>query len=194
MDRVFERFVETIVTEQISTRGLEVVAQMPVSLTAAARIVGTNNVLPGVEMRPDLVVTSAGAPVAVADVNYKKTDDIGDFRNPDAYQVLAYCAALGVPQGLLIYADSQPHTTQVVELPAYSSRITLHVIGIDVSRPTVEGRPRPGAERRRTPQDDQPRRAARGASRWPTQEGRTAPPACGSYRSSRRYVPLTPSH
>jgi 5-methylcytosine-specific restriction enzyme subunit McrC len=135
MDRVFERFVETIVTEQLSAHGLDVVAQMPLALTTTARVVETSTVLPGVDMRPDLVVTAAGAPVAVADVKYKKTDDIGDFQNPDVYQVLAYCAALGVPQGLLIYADSQPHTTQVVQLPAYDTRITLHVVGIDVSQP-----------------------------------------------------------
>ena len=68
-------------------------------------------------------------------MKYKRTDDIGDFKNPDIYQLFAYCAALGLSRGLLIYADAQPHTTQRAALPLYDSGIDIDVIGIDLSQP-----------------------------------------------------------
>jgi 5-methylcytosine-specific restriction enzyme subunit McrC len=43
--------------------------------------------------------------VAVADVKYKIADD-GNARRADQYQLLAYCTALGLPIGTLIYAQS----------------------------------------------------------------------------------------
>lgn len=72
---------------------------------------------------------------AVADVKYKRTDDVGDFQQPDVYQLFACCAALGVQRGLLIYADRQPHTTQRVDLPSYNHHIDIDAVGIDLSKP-----------------------------------------------------------
>src|SRR3954453_17027152 len=117
MDRVFERFVQLVVSEELDQAGLEVTAQMPVDLTSGAHVVGTDEPLPGVGMRPDLVVKRNGRTVAVADIKYKRTDDVADFHQPDVYQLFAYCSALGVPRGLLIYADAHPQTTQQAALP-----------------------------------------------------------------------------
>ena len=50
--------------------------------TDRARIVDTNESLDGVRMRPDLVIQKNGRTVAVADVKYRRTDDIGDFQQP----------------------------------------------------------------------------------------------------------------
>jgi 5-methylcytosine-specific restriction enzyme subunit McrC len=135
MDRVFERFVEIVVSAELSEAGFEVSAQMPVALTDQARVVDTNEPLQGVRMRPDLVIQKNGRTVAVADVKYKRTDDIGDFRQPDIYQLFAYCSALGVPRGLLIYGDKQPHTTQRAALPGLGGHIDIDAVGIDLSRP-----------------------------------------------------------
>jgi 5-methylcytosine-specific restriction enzyme subunit McrC len=49
-------------------------------------------------MRPDLVWHKAGVPVLVVDAKWKK-----DAVQQDIYQVLAYCAALGVQQAMLVY-------------------------------------------------------------------------------------------
>ena len=135
MDRVFERFVESVVTEELERAGLLVEAQYPTPLTVAARVVGEDGTLPGVHMRPDLVVKRHGKVVTVADVKYKRTEDIGDFQQPDIYQLFAYCSSLGLRRGLLIYADAHPHTTQRVKLPAQTSHIDLDTIGIDLAKP-----------------------------------------------------------
>ena len=86
-------------------------------------------------MRPDLVVQKDSVSVAVADVKYRRTEDLGDFQQPDVYQLFAYCAALGVPRGLLIYADPHAHTTQRAALPALAADHDLDTVGIDLSLP-----------------------------------------------------------
>jgi 5-methylcytosine-specific restriction enzyme subunit McrC len=54
-------------------------------------------------MRPDLVLYRHGDPVLVADIKYKLTD-AGLGRSTDYYQLLAYCEALGLSRGVLLYA------------------------------------------------------------------------------------------
>jgi 5-methylcytosine-specific restriction enzyme subunit McrC len=44
-----------------------------------------------------------GRPVAVFDAKYKLEGNAGRFTNPEAYQI-AYCTALGVRAGWLVYA------------------------------------------------------------------------------------------
>lgn len=56
-----------------------------------------------VEMRPDLVWRVAGRPAAVLDAKYKQERPAG-YPNADIYQVLAYCTALRLPRGHLVYA------------------------------------------------------------------------------------------
>jgi 5-methylcytosine-specific restriction enzyme subunit McrC len=138
MDRVFEAFVQRIVSTQLGQAGFKVATQMRVPLTSRATVVNTDEILKGVDMLPDLVVKRHGKTCAVADVKYKKTDDIGNFRQPDVYQLFAYCAALGVRRGLLIYADYQPHITQRVSLPALGGHVDIDTIGIDLSLPWQE--------------------------------------------------------
>lgn len=56
-----------------------------------------------VEMRPDLVWQVNGQPVAVVDAKYKQEKPSG-YPYADLYQVLAYCTALCLPRGHLVYA------------------------------------------------------------------------------------------
>lgn len=54
---------------------------------------------------PDLLFRdTSGAPVLVADSKYKLTSD-GRGHSSDYYQLLAYCTALGLPRGVLIYCE-----------------------------------------------------------------------------------------
>ena len=99
MDRVFERLIQLVVTEELKGAGFEVEPQFEMSLTTAAYIVADGTALSGVDMRPDLVVRHNGKPVAVADVKYKRTEDIGDFRNPDLYQLLVTAQRSGCDTG-----------------------------------------------------------------------------------------------
>lgn len=55
-----------------------------------------------VAIRPDLVLSRGGIIALVGDTKYKKLDDAG-HKHADLYQMLAYCTALGVDTGVLIY-------------------------------------------------------------------------------------------
>ena len=55
-----------------------------------------------VQMRPDVVVSRDGTRVLVADCKYKRLHT-GEHRHHDLYQLLAYCTAIELREGLLIY-------------------------------------------------------------------------------------------
>lgn len=61
-----------------------------------------------VPLLPDLVWYREATPVWVIDAKYKLAGDSGASGgepNPDLYQMLAYCTALGLDRGHLVYAD-----------------------------------------------------------------------------------------
>jgi 5-methylcytosine-specific restriction enzyme subunit McrC len=62
-------------------------------------------------LRPDVVWKIGGSPVAVIDAKYKAGKPAG-YPNADLYQLLAYCTALGLRTGHLVYAKGN-------EIPAH---------------------------------------------------------------------------
>ena len=130
MNRLFERFV-TIQLRRLLVGRLEVRDQVHTHLDVGRKV----------SMYPDLVFYRRGEPVLVADLKYKLTDD-GFGRNADYYQLLAYCSALSLPGGVLIYAsgegtipiqvanDGPMMTTSLVDLAGPREDITrsLHVL------------------------------------------------------------------
>lgn len=68
-----------------------------------------------IRMRPDLVwYAESGAVAAVVDAKYKAEKPAG-FPDADLYQMLAYCTALGLPRGHLVYAKgNEPAAMHVV--------------------------------------------------------------------------------
>ena len=86
-----------------------------------------------VEMRPDLVWYRHGAPIAVIDAKYK-AEKIAGYPNADLYQLLAYCTALGLQAGHLVYAKgNEPERLHVVRESRHGAACA---------------RPRPGAASR----------------------------------------------
>jgi 5-methylcytosine-specific restriction enzyme subunit McrC len=60
-----------------------------------------------IKLRPDLVrYGPAGRPVAVVDAKYKAETPAG-YPYADLYQLLAYCTALQLPIGHLVYAEGE---------------------------------------------------------------------------------------
>lgn len=117
MNKLFERFVERVVSEEARRSRRWLVAQ-------ASRLLAV-----GVPMTPDLILRDAGRDVAVGDAKYK---ELNGKRPPpeDLYQLLAYCVALGLPSGLLIYADAPPTGgPYLVE----KAGVTLEVAGVDLA-------------------------------------------------------------
>lgn len=95
MPALFEEFVTVALREAIEGEYCGRVAGQDRSyfLDVASRI----------RLRPDIVWYLDGRPVAVADAKYKAEHPSG-YPNTDLYQMLAYCTALKLPRGHLIYA------------------------------------------------------------------------------------------
>lgn len=91
MNRLFEGFVTQALQDRVPVP-FRVDAQVPLTLDVAG----------SVPMRPDMLIRRAERPVLVADCKYKRLG-AGEHQHHDLYQLLAYCTALGLDRGLLIY-------------------------------------------------------------------------------------------
>lgn len=81
---------------------------------------------------PDFVrYADDGTPLAVADAKYKAERPAG-FPDGDLYQMLAYCTALDLREGHLIYAKGNaPHAAHRVR----HAQITIHQHALDLDQP-----------------------------------------------------------
>ncbi len=91
MNRLFEAYVTQILRDHAPT-GLAVAAQAVVHLDRDR----------SVAMHPDVLVRASGQVVLAADCKYKHLAP-GRHGPHDLYQLLAYCTALGVERGVLVY-------------------------------------------------------------------------------------------
>lgn len=95
MNRVFEDFVFAAVGEALRRRAGSALSWRQgasLHLDEASRI----------SLRPDLTLWAGARCRFIGDVKYKRT---AEGENPDLYQVLAYCRALGLGSATLIYGD-----------------------------------------------------------------------------------------
>lgn len=95
MAKVFEDFVGTALREALASHPGRTDTQYPMHLDEERQI----------PMRPDVVHLIDGRPVVVFDAKYKLEDANAGYPNADAYQMLAYCTALSLPAGWLVYAQ-----------------------------------------------------------------------------------------
>lgn len=118
---LFETLIARLLDE--NTRGL--VTQETLPLDNLHRL----------SIRPDLVLHDQSGVVAVADTKYKLLDDSGNFPNADAYQLVTYCARLGLTTGHLIYAGGDP---QAEPFQIIGTQVRLVVHAVDISHPVEE--------------------------------------------------------
>ncbi|MET7858148.1 restriction endonuclease [Streptomyces sp. NPDC005318] len=85
-----------------------------------------------IRMKPDFVLYGPdGNPQAVVDAKYKAEKPDG-YPDADFYQMLAYCTALGLSEGHLVYAKGNaPHTTHRVR----HAGIVIHQHALDLDQP-----------------------------------------------------------
>lgn len=103
MNTVFEDFVTISLTEAFAPFGGHCVAQDRHTLDEAHLV----------KLRPDLVrYGPGGQPAAVVDAKYKKETPAG-YPYADLYQLLAYCTALQLPVGHLVYAEGSDLAARV---------------------------------------------------------------------------------
>jgi 5-methylcytosine-specific restriction enzyme subunit McrC len=97
MERVFERYVTEGVVQAFASDTAHTVAVQPLYLV--------NEPVPGqpdVQMRPDVLILRGEQPRLVVDAKWKRLRD-GPLVTADVYQMLAYCAGLGVGRAVLVY-------------------------------------------------------------------------------------------
>lgn len=114
------------------------------ALAEALRAYGGRCVMPAVhhldeddtvELQPDLVwYRPDGTPGAVVDAKYKAEKN-SKYPNADAYQMLAYCTALGLPRGHLVYAAGGTGATERT-IRKVGTKLLRHVLPLD--RPPPE--------------------------------------------------------
>lgn len=81
-----------------------------------------------VGMNPDLSWWGGDRCLFVGDAKYKRTDG---GESADLYQLLAYCLAAGVSEGLLLYAEAASPVTHVVE----EAGVSLRIENVDLGAP-----------------------------------------------------------
>ncbi|SNR46915.1 5-methylcytosine-specific restriction enzyme subunit McrC [Haloechinothrix alba] len=102
MAQVFEDFVTVGLSEEITARGGRPRSPATCSLDTAGRVT----------TQPDLVWYERAEPVAVVDAKYK-VERVGGFHD-NLYQMLAYCTALNLPRGHLVYAKGNTEQDRYV--------------------------------------------------------------------------------
>jgi len=124
MNRLFERFI-TFQLRRLLAGKLEVRDQEQTHLDVGHKTT----------MYPDLVFYRRSQPVLVADVKYKLTDD-GLGRNGDYYQLLAYCSALELHRGVLIYSG-EDHASTVNQVVAGGPCLELRCLDLAGTRSNI---------------------------------------------------------
>lgn len=121
MNKLFEDFVTVALREVFRATDRTCRLQDPHHLDEAGEI----------RMKPDLVLYGPeGTPQAVADAKYK-AEKSGGYPDGDLYQMLAYCTALGLREGHLVYAKGNaPHAAHRVR----HAGIVIHQLALDLDR------------------------------------------------------------
>ncbi|WJK33061.1 restriction endonuclease [Solwaraspora sp. WMMA2065] len=102
MEKVFEAFIGTALRDALS------------AYPGHTETPGKDTLDPGraIRIEPDVLHLIDGRPAAVFDAKYKIEPGTGRPTNPDLYQMLAYCTALNLRTGWIIYAEgADPPTT-----------------------------------------------------------------------------------
>jgi 5-methylcytosine-specific restriction enzyme subunit McrC len=121
MWKIFEDFITVAFCEAMQTSPLG---------TPSVQCECYLDVARAVRMRPDLVWRQGRRPMAVLDAKYKHERPAG-YPDADLYQMLAYCTALGLRRGHLIYAAGAEPARHVVQ----HTGIEIHCHAVDLTQP-----------------------------------------------------------
>ncbi|WP_020519496.1 McrC family protein [Catelliglobosispora koreensis] len=120
MAKVFEDFLFTAVKEALRSYPGATHSQYQVNLDESGHV----------PMKPDIVHLISSIPVAVFDAKYKLEDPKSGYPNADVYQMLAYCTALQLNCGWLVYAHGTGSTARAVR----HSDIHIQPYPLDLTR------------------------------------------------------------
>jgi 5-methylcytosine-specific restriction enzyme subunit McrC len=119
MNKVFEDFVSVALSESMQPFGGDVRSQWSGWLDHQRQLA----------IRPDITWWAGDACLAIADAKYKALELRG-MPNADAYQMLAYCTALRLRRGFLVYAKDSGEEARIHDVR--NSKCTIEVRTLDV--------------------------------------------------------------
>ena len=117
MDWLFEKYVCGILKSAARHWGMTVQEQYHCSLDVHRRVM----------MRPDAVFLRRGETVLAADAKYKLSPNHGDV-----YQMLAYCHALGLPDGVRVYPDGETAPAGAISIRGPGD-VRVHYLALDLT-------------------------------------------------------------
>lgn len=120
MNEVFESFLTTRLTHAFRRIGGWVHRQRPTALA------------PALNMRTDITWHGTAGVRAVIDAKYKSLVDQKTMPNADAYQMLAYCVALGLPRGYLIYAKDAGEMERRYRIVRHGYEINVRSVDVEL--------------------------------------------------------------
>ena len=121
LERVFERYVTRGLVEAFAGTEIRVDVQpwSPVHAPAPDR--------PSLGLRPDVVLRSGGAVVAVVDAKWKRFTGVPDA--DDLHQILAYAIALGAPRVAIMYPGRRSWAREIL-LAHAPVMLALHTVRV----------------------------------------------------------------
>jgi len=120
MNEVFESFLTTRLGEAFRRIDGWVERQRPASLAS------------GLHMRTDITWHGREGVRAVIDAKYKSLVDQKTMPNADAYQMLAYCIALGLPCGYLVYAKDAGESERRYQVVRHGYEINVRSVDVEL--------------------------------------------------------------
>jgi 5-methylcytosine-specific restriction enzyme subunit McrC len=131
MDRLFENYLTRSLMQRLDGHG-----EFSVDVQSTHRANRVVDGQPDLVMRPDLLLRRSRKPVAVIDAKWKHLPPEAVIPE-DVSQVLAYCAALGVDHGVLVYPGRRERVWNY-ELPESPIRVTLHTLRVVGTGPVLK--------------------------------------------------------
>jgi len=121
MNDLFEDFVTKLLIDRLPRKySVEDQHQIKLDIDGAVSLI------------PDVRVQERRFTILMADCKYKRTAN-SNYKNPDLYQVLAYCVASGCSQGLLMYPKHESDVSDAVTVK--HSGIRIDRMSIDLGLP-----------------------------------------------------------
>jgi 5-methylcytosine-specific restriction enzyme subunit McrC len=123
MEQAFEGYLTRGVVAALA-RSQHVTVEAQATRTVSRPAAGQ----PDVTLRPDLLIGAGGRPALAVDAKWKRPPK-GALVTADLYQVLAYCTALGLGKGVLVYPGRRDRAWEY-EFPHTSIRVAVHTLRV----------------------------------------------------------------
>lgn len=121
MNTVFEDFLSIALTEALAPSGGTVLLQYNRRHLDQER---------RLRLKPDITWWKHGRVRAVIDAKYKRLSD-ARFPNADAYQMLAYCTGLELPEGFLVYARDAEQRSRLHHIDDGRTQIRVRAVDVE---------------------------------------------------------------